>query len=460
MHMRSFALLPATRGGRLEAAGVPIGDGWAILRETCRRFPLRHVGSAGERGNARFVARHLEAAGLRRVRIEPVPCLGFDVRGCDVRLGGPGGQALDALPVMFSGSTPPDGVSAPLAYADDAGFVDFSSPDLRGKILLVFGWFGDFSTTDYYRKALEAGLAGVIVIRDSDHAVSYGLPPAAARIGSVPVVSVSHPAGTAILRSRVREAFLRVRQASRPVNGSNVVGLLPANRKRLDDRVLLLSTHLDAPPVRPAAADNAVGAAMAVEVLRALAGVERRRDIWFAGYTDEEWGFSGARQFARDHAEIAHRCHGQFYYDGHGTAVGVNKLVVTGPPALVEFMERVAADIAHPMKVEERTNTLDPMLLFADGVPAVQIERHPQRTWHTQHDTMDDLAPAALRAGIHLYAEALFRLANVRDLPFAREVNEAAQDASRRRRALPELDGAWLPATRKRPKKSRAGCSE
>ncbi|OPZ30373.1 MAG: Aminopeptidase YwaD precursor [Lentisphaerae bacterium ADurb.BinA184] len=417
------------------------GDGWHILTEVCTRFPLRSVGSPGERDHARFVAGLLKTAGLEAVRTEPVPCLGFDVAPCELRLGGPEGEAFEALPVVFSGSTPPAGITAPLAYADDVDFVDFASPHLRGKALLLFGWFGDFSTTQYYRAAVAGGLAAVIVARDSEHAVSYGLPPAAAGCGNLPVVSVSHATGTAILRCGVAQAFLRVRQTLGDTTGSNVVGVLPANRARLDDRVFLLSTHLDAPPVQPAAADNAVGAAMAIEVLRALAGAERRRDIWFAGYTDEEWGFSGARQFARDHADIVPRCQCQFYYDGHGTALGVNRLVVTGTPALAECLRSVAADIGHPMKMECRPNTLDPAVLFADGVPAVQAERHPQRTWHTQKDVMDDLAPAALRAGIHLYAEALYRLVNAPEIPFPREVDEAAREVSRRRLAT------WVPRT-------------
>jgi hypothetical protein len=69
------------------------------------------------------------------------------------------------------------------------------------------------------------------------------------------------------------------------------------------------------------------------------------------------------------------------------------------------------------------------------------VERHPQRTWHTQHDSMEDLAPQALRGGIHLYAEALYRLANAAEIPFPRAVDEAARAASRRRL------GIWVPKT-------------
>jgi len=436
-----FPLLLPTHGGQLEAAGITVGDGWDILSTICARFPLRSIGSSGETENARHLAGLLEQAGLQEIRIEPVACLGFDVGPCELKLDGPGGKALDALPVAFSGSTPPEGLTAPLVYADDVEFVNFADSALRGKILLLFGWFGDFSTTNYYRAGVAAGLAGVIVIRDSDHTVSYGLPPAAAGCGNVPIVSVSHATGTAILRSGAGHVFLRVSHAIRETVGSNVVGLLPANRTRIDDRVFLVSAHLDAPPVCPAAADNAAGAAMAVEVLRTLARTDRGRDIWFAGYTDEEYGFSGSRQFAADHADIVRACQCQFYYDGHGTAAGVNHLVVTGPAPLADFLKAVAADIGHPMKVEMRANTLDPVVLFADGVPAVQVGRHPQRTWHTQHDAMDDLAPQALRAGIHLYAEALYRLVHAPEIPFPRAVDEGARTASRRQRNV------WTPKT-------------
>ena len=70
--------------------------------------------------------------------------------------------------------------------------------------------------------------------------------------------------------------------------------------------------------------------------------------------------------------------------------------------------------------------------IYADNVPSVQAERHPQRTWHTQHDSVDDLAPQAMRAGIHLYAEALYRLVNATEVPFPRDVDADARAAEER----------------------------
>jgi len=424
---RTLPLLNRTHGGEVEATGASIPDGMDLLETICRRFPNRTTGGEGERGQAQYIAEILQNAGLDPVTVERVPCLGCDFEPVTLRISDGDGAELEALPVTFTGSTPPDGVTAELVYADDIEFVDFDDPNLRGKILLVFGWFGDYSTTTYYEAGIKAGLAGVIVIRDSEQTICYGLPPAAASCGNLPVVSISHPSATALVKSGALSVYLRVRQTVREVVGSNVVAKLAANDGKLDDRVILVSAHLDAKPVRPAAADNGAGTVMAVEVMRTLAQVPRKRDVWFAGYTDEEHGFSGSRHFEANHRDIAKQCMAQFYYDGHGTIVGRNNLVVTGENDLAAFMKAIAADISHPMKIENRVNSLDPVILFADNVPAVQVTRSPQRTWHTNHDVVDDISAAALHDGIHLYAEAVYRLANTAHIPFERRVSEEAR---------------------------------
>ena len=441
----SFPLLPLTHGGELARAGVAIGDGYALLTQICDRFPNRAAGFAGERGVGVFVADALRAAGLVDVVRDQVPCFSTDFARTELRVGDAKGQALEAVPMSFSGSTPPGGVTAPLLYVDDEADVDWSDATLRGKVLLVFGGFGEYTTTEHYAAACQAGLAGVVVIRDAEFAVSFGLPLTAAACGNVPVLNLAYASGMALLKSGATTAFLDVRTGLAHATGHNVIARLPANASRLDDTGFLVSAHLDAQPVRPAAADNATGTAMAVEVMRTLARTPtRRRDVWFAGYTDEEFGFSGARHFRTAHADLVRRCHAQFYYDGHGNIVGRNELVITGDDALAAFMESVAAAIGHRHRTARRTNTLDPHVLFADGVPAVQVGRNPQRTWHTQHDVVADVAPAAMRAGIHLYAEALYRLVNAPFLPFARTVPDDARRYGEERLAAAAATDAAL----------------
>jgi len=79
--------------------------------------------------------------------------------------------------------------------------------------------------------------------------------------------------------------------------------------------------------------------------------------------------------------------------------------------------------------------------LFAHNLPAVQVARAPQRTWHTLHDSIDDVAAGAMRMGIHLYAEALYRLVNMPEMPFARQVTDQA-----RQRGQAIID-RWFPKT-------------
>lgn len=99
------------------------------------------------------------------------------------------------MPIVFSGSTPPEGCTAPLRYYDSEDLVEYGRDDLKGKILLVYGGFGEYSTVAHYRNAVEVGVAGVIIVRDREYAICMAMPAALVACGNLPVVGVSHTAG-------------------------------------------------------------------------------------------------------------------------------------------------------------------------------------------------------------------------------------------------------------------------
>ena len=438
---KGLPLLKWTHGGQLEASGGVIGDGMELVRTICDRFPNRTAGGPDEHGQAEYLAEVLKEAGLVDVALDPVPCIGTDFDHVELRFPDSEGTEIEAMPIVFSGSTPTEGVTAPMRYYDSEDFVDFERDDLEGKILLVFGGFGEYRTVGYYRAAIEAGVAGVVIIRDREYAICMAMPAALAACGNLPVVGVSHTGGMDLIKSGATTAFLKVCTRTEDIIGYNVVGCLPANRDPIDDRVLLVTAHLDGKPVKPSAADNATGTAMAVEVMLALSRVERRRDVWFAGYTAEETGFGGTSQFPRDHPDVVDRFVLQLYYDGHGTIVGRNILTITGDDGLEQFILGVADEIGHRMETHRRLIALDPIIMCAQSVPAIRVARTPQRTWHSDHDTPDDVGPQAMRAGIHLYAEAAYRLVNAETLPFERWVSDEDRAKAQKR-----VD-RWVPRT-------------
>ena len=440
--LKDHPLLEWTHGGKLEGEGVEIGDGMELVGTICERFPNRTAGSEGEHGQAEYLAGVLRQAGLEDVALDPVPCIGTDFDHVELRCGDKTGARIEAMPIVFSGSTPPAGIAAPMRYYDSEDLINFERDDLAGRILLVYGGFGEYRTVDYYRKAAAAGAAGVVIVRDREYAICMAMPAEVAVCGNLPVVGVSHTGGMDLIRSGAGTAFLKVRTRNQDVTGYNVVGRLPATEEPIDDQVLLVTAHLDGKPVKPSAADNGTGTAMAVEVVLALARARRRRrEVWFVGYTGEEIGFCGTSKFPLDHPDVAARCALQLYYDGHGTMVGSNTLTITGDDGLARFMDEVADDIGHRAKTQRALIGLDPVILCAQGVPAIRVARSPQRTWHSDHDVMDDVGPQAMHGGIHLYAEAAYRLVNAGNLPFKRWVSDKDQAKAQ------ERVNAWVPAT-------------
>jgi len=88
---------------------------------------------------------------------------------------------------------------------------------------------------------------------------------------------------------------------SQDLNDFNILAELPGTDKK--DEVVMLGGHLDSWHAGTGAADDAVGCALAMEVVRILrdAGLKPRRTIRLALWGGEEGGLLGSRVFVRRH---------------------------------------------------------------------------------------------------------------------------------------------------------------
>ena len=93
---------------------------------------------------ARLIADELRAMGMTRVRLEPVPVDEWEFHSASVTVGG---VQMTASSWVHMQSTPPQGITAPLVYAEGGTAEDFDALradgiDVAGKLVLIDAMFG------------------------------------------------------------------------------------------------------------------------------------------------------------------------------------------------------------------------------------------------------------------------------------------------------------------------------
>jgi len=363
-----------------------IGDGMEHVKALAA-IGTRRTGSEGERRAAEYLCAQLRDWGLSDVGTEEFPARTWDFETCQVRADGVG--ALDALPIEFSGSTGRGGVEGQLVVFEIPE--DVGGEQIRDRIVLTQGSVPDAEAL------LDGGAAGLIVVdsgRPRPWHLIYG--PEKPLANKLPMVTLGFADAVSLLERHVDRVTIQVATTIENATGLNVVATLPGPAQRR----LNVSAHYDSVPSGPAAADNATGAACAMEVVRTLSRTSQDATVDLVLFSAEEIGLYGAAAYAERHAEALAYTRLGVYYDGQGDFLGRSHIHVLGQEELADGVRELIAGIGYAADVQHHFTGLDQVFLSAHGVPTLWLQRGPQLTWHTPADVVADVSPAAMRAAI------------------------------------------------------------
>ena len=323
------------------------------LSRLCDGIGPRVTGSPSYRRAAEWAKAELEKAGLANARIESFAPFGrgWVLEAASVRMLSPATAILPALPKAWTpGTDGPRGGKAVLAKLEKPEDLDAWKGKLEGRILLLGDapqtkapdkadvsryddkaldeiWRyepggGRFLRTPAererllkqraFRKKLDAFLvaekvAAVLEPSRGDYGtiwVQGGGPWKADEPVPPPTLVLGAEAYGRVARilERKEEVVLEVDVKSRftdedPLAASNVLAEIPGSDKALKDQVVMIGAHLDSWQGGTGAADNGVGAATAIEVMRILKAlnVAPRRTIRIGLWGGEEQGLLGSR---------------------------------------------------------------------------------------------------------------------------------------------------------------------
>ena len=237
---------------------------------------------------AKYIREELERCGLG-VRIDRFRALVFAHGRSCVEVLSPRPMRIDAIPLMFSGTTGAGGIEGDLVYLGSRSAAELSRMDLGGAILLAEEPRGNpfVAIPRLVRAGMRAKAAGIIIHARSGGPKNFSLEPGG---GHPPSVFISSEAAFRLLeglasRGRCRVAISVSAKEVESKNSQNVRASLGPEGGRSK---VVICAHYDTVIGSPGANDNGSGVACMLESARALAEAGHRGSVEFVAFDAEE----------------------------------------------------------------------------------------------------------------------------------------------------------------------------
>ncbi len=442
---------------------INIDEPWKLIERFANL--IRESGSQDERTAAAYIRARLEAFGLRPQVYEPELYLSVP-RSCSLEVLDPEPMAFECKVPAFSRPTGDAWLEGDLVEVATGKITDTAdlfrseaSGDLSqvaGKIVLADG----YAMPKIVGQLERAGAAGAI-FANPGHAHEgiitsiWGMPGLAdrERIPDFTVICVPQSAG-AQLRARLATGSCRVRLQTDLFHGWAACPVVVADIPGKGDDYVFIHGHYDS--WHEGIGDNAVGNAALLEIARVAWEVRDRlargvRVAWWPGHSNGR--YAGSTWYADEFAmDLRDRCVAQIDVDSPGCrwatqydqVMWMAEAEALARAAIREGAGKEASGL-RPLRAGDYSFNqigLTGLFMLLSNVPA-ELARdkgfYPvggcggnSDAWHTEGDTVGVADRDNLERDIHVYVEAVVRLATSPFLPFdyratTREIAVVAQ---------------------------------
>ena len=317
----------------------------------------------------------------------------YEVQAAAVEITAPFARTIEATGVGFSGCTPPQGLEAPLHYAQTG-----TETDLRGaagKIVLLNG-----PRYEHWKELLRSGAQAVITAageydadpEQTDLDLAY-LRPYHLRHGRIPGLTIRARDAIALLQDGAERMRVTLVQTESERESRNVVAEIPGSDRA--EEIMVFTAHYDSVPFSRGAWDNASGCADILMLYRYFCEHRPRRTMRFIWCGAEERGLLGSKAYTEAHADELERIRFCLNIDMTGTALGYDLVHVTADSSLVGFLESLSRERGFSLQVQHDVHSSDSTPFADAGVPAVGFKRAGCAAMHCRRDLPSPLSAAA-----------------------------------------------------------------
>lgn len=371
----------------------------------------RVAGTEGEWHAAKVIADRFRKLGLK-VEIQRVPLTRFVSHGAELKINQPEIRSLNTAPLSYSPSTPNQGITANLVFANLGTESDFATVDVKGKIALIQR--GSLTFYDKTQNAAKAGAIGVIIYNNASGIVNGTL----GQETAIPALGISDTDGANLvhLLNSSQQVNITMKADTEIIQtySQNIIGTYQAAKKSDPAKTLILGAHYDGVDTA-AANDNASGTATMLEVARLLSKKKLDMNLRFIAFGAEENGLIGSRYYTQSlKPEEIDNIVGMVNMDMVGVGDTIN--VLTASPNAQSFVADLAVEKAKELNISPSrgwSTRSDHAPFEAVGIPVAFLHVSEDPYYHTDHDTLDKIQKENLRHVGTLVANLMVDIADI-----------------------------------------------
>ncbi len=388
---------------------------------------VRTAGSEQERKAGELIMGEiqgiLEETGKKDIQAEYMPFRipHAKVHQCCVQAAG---RELPCVPYLRSGNIDRE---CGLVYLDGASEIDLAGAgSLEGKAVLLNG----ITDEKLYKRLVEHKAAAFLTMQgmyyfSEEEASLYPrrLGEYLSRNGVIPGFAITAADALRLIQEETDRIRLTLEQEDTEPESRNVSAVIRGTD--LGEESIVLTAHYDSVPVGAGAWDNATGAAALLGIFRHFAANPARRTLRFLWCGSEEPGLLGSKAYVEQQKDLLEKIGFCFNFDMCGTALGSNRIVVTGEKELQTFVEQYCKIACYAANIRAGIHSSDSAPFCDNGIPAVGLGRGTNTAEvHTIHDLPSILSGKAMDRNVAFAVRMIGDVANAAVLPVKKGMPE------------------------------------
>ena len=388
---------------------------------------VRVAGSEEEKKAAGMILEEVRKAaklsGNQAVSAEVMPFTipGADVKRCAVMVNG---EEIPSVPFWRSGNIDRE---CKLLYLDEASEIDFCGVgDLSDTVVLL----NRLKDEDVYKRLVEHHAAAFMVLKgkyyfSTEESSLYPrrLREHFTRNGVIPGFTITAADANRLIQEEVKTVKLLLEQENVEWNSQDVLAVVEGTERK--EESIVLTAHYDSVPLGTGAWDNATGTAALLGIYRYFVSNPPKRTLRFVFCGSEEQGLLGSKAYVEQKKELLDQIRFCFNFDMCGTALGANRIFVTGSEQLETFIQQYCKMAGYSAEITARVHSSDSTPFCDKEIPALGLSRGTDAAEiHTIHDRGQILSEAAMRKNVQFAIRIIEDVANAAVIPVEKGMSE------------------------------------
>ncbi len=313
-----------------------------------------------------------------------------------------------------------------LVYLYEGSEIDFAvAGNLEGKAVLL----NRPADEELYKRLLEHKVSAFLVMQgkyylSGEEASLYPriLREHLTKHGLVPGFMIPSSEALRLVQDETDKVYLTLEQEDTEPESQNILAVIEGTECK--EESIVLTAHYDSVPVGTGSWDNATGAAALLAIFRHFAANPSRRTMRFIWCGSEELGLLGSRAYVEQKSELLEKTVFCFNFDMCGTALGANKICVTGEKELQTFVEQYCKMIGYSAIIGVGVHSSDSAFCDKD-IPALGLSRETNTAeLHTIHDLISALSEKAMVKNVEFAVRIIGDVANAAVMPVKKSMPE------------------------------------